>query len=301
MLTNLHHFRNHLTIILLFGISLLPLSIAHPARAEDLPRLLGSSSKILEKRPNHPYTRNCNRDYSYPNYNNCRLAIVQLPTWSSFDPVPNPDAACKVTRVFREGRAEVPGIENVQLPLRRSFGTCTVLVSGVHSFEELEGNDNVGLAPSDYDNWWSIIDAAYQINSHCVGIPGIGGQQLAGESKGIQVALYGQENSPVERAVNRWLGAYPTMIGQTQPNDNLPSTTPQNTQTSKGQDGSPEGTEGSSTESNKLAVYCVPGMGRDCIIGMVCKPLPKISKVLIGIAMTIIEIGICSLEVAVNM
>ncbi len=57
-----------------------------------------------------------------------------------------------------------------------------MLVSGVHSIEELEAEGNVRAAPSDRDNWWSVIDAAYQINSHCVGISQTGGQQLVGKN-----------------------------------------------------------------------------------------------------------------------
>ncbi|KAI9768273.1 MAG: hypothetical protein M1835_006942 [Candelina submexicana] len=263
----------------------------HCAIAQDLPP---RAIKQLEKRPNNPSTRRCSRDYGYPDYNNCRLAIAQLPTWTSFSQSPRRDDACMVERIFREYTGVSPGIPSVQLPLRRAFGSCTVLISGLHSFEELETDNNVALTPSDHDNWWAIIDAAYQINSHCVGNPGVGGQQLAGKGGAIQVSLYERGDSPVETAVTHWIGAYPPNE-QVQLNSRPQSSGSVNAQSSDAEDGS---SEASSAASNKLAIYCIPGVGRNCILGMVCKPVIKLSKILIGIAMTIMEIGFCSLTEA---
>ncbi len=115
------------------------------------------------------------------------------------------------------------------------------------------------------------------------------------------MALYERDESRVEKAVTHWIGEYPVLERMQANADNRPGTGTTITQNSAlPMDESSQMTEDeSSAASNNLNVYCIPGVGRDCILGMVCQPIAmELPKFLIGIVRTVIEIGFCSLAPA---
>lgn len=80
------------------------------------------SFKHLVKRPVWPLTCQCSRDYGYPNYDTCRSAIAQLPTWTSWAPIPDANAPCMLNLDFQENTRRMFRFRSVRLPIRRSFG-----------------------------------------------------------------------------------------------------------------------------------------------------------------------------------
>ncbi len=84
------------------------------------------SYKHLVKRERGPQ-RQCSSEYGYPDYDDCRSAIVQLPTWVSWTPRIDVNGEGIVSHVFRENppsdwNPRVAADRRVIMPMRRSFG-----------------------------------------------------------------------------------------------------------------------------------------------------------------------------------
>ncbi|KAI9783493.1 MAG: hypothetical protein M1835_003792 [Candelina submexicana] len=235
------------------------------------------NNKHLVKRPVAALTRHCSRNYGYPEYNDCGSAIAQLPTWSSRIDITDLNGEGTRERNFREHNGPMLFDIMDRLPLRRSF----VLISGVHSLEELEIG-NVDPAAYDSENWWTIIETANQINQACVLTRTTGGGQTAGNERGILVSLY-EFDSRADEAVTDWIeeeSNLPVYI-YIPPNgvNGAAGTRYSINPPTVNQDQQWQGLNGLSQAAIERAGYCVLGVGK-CMGDAKCKSLASEESVI---------------------